>query len=217
MPENQSVILIGQAEENIRWHEIQALIFDVDGTLYHQLPVRLRMAFRLARYYGTHLSGLQELKGISCFRRIREEEAFQAVSLDKQILEAARRSGADDADKLKAAIQRWMFKEPLDAIAAHPRKNVISLLRRRQAEGKRIIIYSDYAAEEKLAALCLTPDAVYYPGTMGMTEMKPSRKCMELILSREGIRADQAVMVGDRPEKDGKSAELAGMRFIYVL
>ena len=216
MPEDQSIFSIGQAEEKICWPEIQAVIFDVDGTLYHQHPVRFRMAFRLAGYYGTHLSRLWELKGISCFRKLREEEAFQAIPLEEQIQEAAHRSGVQDVDELKTAIRRWMFKEPLDAISAHPRKDVISFLRRRKSEGKRIIIYSDYAAEEKLEALRLKPDAVYYPGIMGMTEMKPSRKCMDLILNRERIRADQAVMVGDRPEKDGKSAELAGVRFVYI-
>ena len=49
-----------------------------------------------------------------------------------------------------------------------------------------------------------------------MRELKPSRESMNLILSREGLRPDQAMMVGDREEKDGRSAELAGMPFVIV-
>lgn len=216
MPGERRYDSLEQAEDACRRTGIRAVIFDVDGTLYHQRPVRLRMAARMAGYYGTRPRRLSELKGILAFRKLREEEAYQTVSQEDQIREAARRAGIPDASALEKAIQHWMFSAPLREIAAHPKKEVISFLRRMQAEGRKIIIYSDYAAEEKLKALQLEPDAVYYPGTAGMRELKPSRESMNLILSREGLRPDQAMMVGDREEKDGRSAELAGMPFVIV-
>ena len=216
MPEEWIWDSIDQAEKDSCWTGIEGIIFDVDGTLYHQRPVRIQMAIRLAGYYGTHLFGIPELKGIYNFRKVREEEAFQAFSIERQIQEAARRSGIRDAAVLGQAIQRWMFREPLRQIAAHPNKEVLSFLRRQQAEGRRIIIYSDYAAEEKLAVLDISPDAVYYPGIAGIREMKPSLDSMNKILRREALRPDHAVMVGDRMEKDGKSAELVGMPFLLV-
>lgn len=216
MSGDQTVFTVKEAEKKIRWETVRAAVFDVDGTLYHQRPVRMQMAARLAGYYAAHPLRLRELRGISAFRKLREEEAFRTVSLTGQIQEAARRSGVRDAERLEKAIQRWMFREPLKMIAAHPKKEVLSLLHRLRAEGKRIVIYSDYAAEKKLEALGVVPDAVYYPGIAGVKELKPSRHSMNLILEREGLRPDQAVMVGDRMEKDGRSAELVGMRFVFA-
>lgn len=216
MGEKQMVYSFRQAENAFRQADIRSVIFDMDGTLYHQGPVRFRMALRLAAFYGTHPHRLRELAGIRHFRRIREEEAFRTVPMEAQIQEAARRAGLRDREALKKAIRRWMFDAPLREIARHPRKDVISSLRRWQAEGRRILIYSDYAAEDKAAALGLRPDAIYYPGVAGIKEMKPSPESMRIILDREGLRPDQAVMIGDRMEKDGKSAELAGTNFILV-
>ncbi len=200
----------------ISWQRKKAVIFDVDGTLYHQPPVRAKMAVRLAGYYLFRPRKIRELAGIRHFRKIREEESFRTADLSAQIREAAGRAGLRDADALQEAVRRWMFREPLREIAAHPRQEVLSFLKQMREEGRRIIIYSDYAAEEKLDALRLVPDAVYYPGVRGLEELKPSRKCMTTILEREGLRPDQAVMVGDRAEKDGESAALVGMQFILV-
>lgn len=200
----------------IDWQQKKAVIFDMDGTLYHQPPVRMKMAVRLAGYYLFRPQRIRELAGIRHFREIREEESFRTTDQATQIQEAARRAGLRDEDALQEAVRRWMFREPLREIAAHPRQEILSFLKQMRDEGRRIIIYSDYAAEEKLGALQLAPDAVYYPGVFGLEELKPSRKCMMTILKREGLRPDQAVMVGDRAEKDGESAMLVGMQFILV-
>ena len=59
-------------------------------------------------------------------------------------------------------------------------------------------------------------DAVYYPGKNDIREMKPSLQNMKTILSQEGIAPEKTVYFGDRMEKDGISAAMAGIRFIPV-
>ena len=200
----------------ICWQEKTAVISDLDGTLYRQRPVRVKMALRLAGYYLLRLWRVRELAGIFFFRRIREEERFRTENFSAQIQEAAERAGLRNAENLQGAILRWMFREPLEEIASHPRQEVLSFLQKMRTEGRKIIIYSDYAAEEKLQALHFTPDAVYYPGVCGLTELKPSLKSMTEILKREGLRPERTVMIGDRREKDGESAALVGAQFILV-
>ena len=200
----------------VDWTQIQAVIFDVDGTLYRQQPVRIGMAFRLAGYFLLHPLQIKELLGIYHFRKLRESPRFQASSLDAQIREAAKLAGLQNTDRLKEAIQRWMFREPLSLIQKHGNPSVLALLKRLQTEGKRILIYSDYAPEEKLAALEIHPDAVYYPGCRGIEELKPSGKSVRWILKDQGLSVEKTVYLGDRDEKDGKSAQAVGMRFIHI-
>ena len=49
----------------------RAVIFDMDGTLYYQLPLRLRMGGKLAAYYLRHPLRYKELLAVKTFREIR--------------------------------------------------------------------------------------------------------------------------------------------------
>ncbi len=201
---------------SIEWARVRAVIFDVDGTLYRQRPVRIRMACRLAGYFLFHPLKIRELKGIWHFRKLRETERYRKASLEEQIRAAAKKAGIGDPERLRAAIQRWMFREPLSAVAAFADGKALALMRQAQSEGKRILIYSDYAPEEKLAALDVRADAVYYPGRDGIDELKPSKKCMRRILEAQGLSPAETVYVGDRDERDGAAAASVGVRYVPV-
>jgi len=205
-----------QTGRSINWDEVRAAIFDVDGTLYIQRPVRIQMALKMACYFLFRPWKWREAAGIYFFRKLREKEEYRVQSLEAQVAAAAKKAGIREKARLGEAIQRWMFREPLTAIAANGRKDVLELLRKLRKEGKRIIIYSDYAPEDKLKALRVQADAVYYPGYGGIEELKPSGKSMRLILERENLSVPETVYLGDREEKDGRSAELAGIRYIHV-
>lgn len=205
-----------QTGREIDWDKVKAAIFDVDGTLYCQRPVRIRMALKMGRFFLLHPRRWREAAGIYYFRKLREQEEYRTQSPEAQAAAAAEKAGIRENGRLDGAIRRWMFQEPLAAVAAHGRQDVLDLLRRLKREGKRIIIYSDYAPEDKLSALGVTADAVYYPGHGGVEELKPSEKSMKLILEKENISASDTVYLGDREEKDGRSAALMGIRYIQV-
>lgn len=200
----------------VDWTPVRAVVFDVDGTLYRQRPVRIRMACRLAGYFLLHPLRIRELLGIRHFRKLRETERYRKASLEEQIRAAAEKAGIGDPERLREAIQRWMFTEPLSAVAACADGKTLDLLRQARAEGKRILIYSDYAPEEKLAALDVRADAVYYPGRDGIDELKPSEKCMRRILDAQGLSPAETVYVGDRDERDGAAAASVGARYVPV-
>lgn len=198
------------------WTKIRAVIFDVDGTLYRQFPVRLHMAIRLAVYCLTHARKVRELLGIYHFRKVREEETFRTSPMEEQIREAARRAGLSDEPRLREAIQAWMFREPLPLIRRYANREILALMNRLQREGRQIVIWSDYAPDEKLAVLNVKPDRIYYPGHNGIDEMKPSEKAARKILQDLGLEPEKTAYLGDRTEKDGQSAAAVGIRFILI-
>lgn len=200
----------------VDWRMVRAAIFDMDGTLYRQRPVRIRMAVRLGNYYLLHPGSVRELAGIWYFRKIREQAAFRTRSMAEQIRAAAQKAGLTETEGLEKAIRKWMFHEPLALIPDHGNEPVLALIRTLREEGKTVIIYSDYPPEEKLKALGVVPDAVYYPGLGGITEMKPSGENVRKILKDLKLKAEETVYLGDRDEKDGKSARDAGVRFLPV-
>ena len=207
---------LDQEGRSVDWTSIKAVIFDVDGTLYHQKPVRIHIACRLLVYFLIHPLEIKDLLGIWHFRKLRETESFRTRSFEEQVQGAAQRAGISDEARLNKAIQKWMFQEPLSLIQKNGNQAVLTLLKQLQSEGKRILIYSDYAPEEKLSALGVVPDAVYYPGHNGIEELKPSGKSVQRILKDQFLSASDAVYLGDRAEKDGESARAAGMCFVLV-
>ena len=77
----------------VDWAPVRAVIFDVDGTLYHQRPVRIRMACRLAGFFLLHPLRIRELLGIRHFRKLRETERYRKASVEEQIRAAAEKAG----------------------------------------------------------------------------------------------------------------------------
>ena len=204
-----------QTDSSIHLDSIRGIIFDVDGTLYEQKAVRLGMALLLFRFYLLHPWRIRELWGLALFRKIRENRHFLAVPMPEQIAAVSKKIGLP-AERLQGTIQKWMFEKPLPLIAKHARQPVLTFLHRMQTEGKRIIIYSDYAPEEKLQVLGIVPDAVFFPGKAGINALKPSREGMQSILRAVSLPAEQLLFLGDREEKDGESARMVGIPFFLV-
>lgn len=207
---------LDQAGKPVNWEEVRGVIFDVDGTLYRQKPVRFSMMGRLMRHLLAHPCFFRELMGIYHFRKLRETASFRTRTMEAQIRAAAASAGIRDAERLKKAIQRWMFEEPLTYIRKYRNPDTLGLLAQMQSAEKKILIYSDYATEQKMEVLGIRADGIYYPGIHGIEGMKPSGKNVQRILSSQGLCPDETVYIGDRPEKDGKSARAAGVRFVSV-
>lgn len=51
----------------------EALIFDFDGTLYHQLPVRIFMAVWMIVHYAVRPLKIRELRAVLKYRELREK------------------------------------------------------------------------------------------------------------------------------------------------
>lgn len=195
--------------------EIRGIIFDLDGTLYRQKPVRRFMFWKLLKHYMLHFRQWRQLYGLYLFRRGREKTFSQFMSFEEQLDLTAIKAGIDSKE-LEKCIRYWMFERPLPLISKYRNKEILEFLQKEQEDGKRIIIYSDYPVEQKLDCLHLKPDYVFYPGVSGIQEMKPSYVAMEQILNTVKLNSEELMYIGDRMDKDGESAKLLNISFILV-
>lgn len=191
------------------------IIFDIDGTLYHQPPVRRGMALKLVGHLLRHPGDARLFQALMKYRSLRETELGRTLSEKEQIERIADLCSVD-VGHLAAFIQRWMFEEPLSLIVKHANVDVIAAITSAGEHGAVLAAYSDYRADEKLQALGIRPDFVFYPGHGILDELKPSPAAMKDIVLRMEIDPRSIVYYGDRPEKDGASASFESIRYINV-
>ena len=193
-----------------------AFVFDVDGTLYRQTPVRIGMARQMMRDGILRPSHMKHLLALLSFRKRREKDrAFQNRSLEEQVGIVAEEKKIQK-EAFGMYIRKWMFERPLELIKTNRRKVVCDLLHNCRRMKKTVVIYSDYPAEDKLHTLDIHYDKLFYPGNGIPDELKPSRAVMDVIISEIKTEKNRIIFVGDRDEKDGKSAALAGIDYLNV-
>lgn len=194
----------------------KAIIFDLDGTLYDQKRLRIRMAGKLLLYYTGHPGRIGDLRLLARFRRLREEKQYSALSIDElcAILDDRFRREKGTASRV---MQYWMFQVPLGLVRSNAYSEVLNFAKKYQSEGGRVYIYSDYPVTEKLQALELHPDGTFVScSSSELPEQKPSETAMQSILSIINLPADDILYVGDRDDRDRASAEQVGMEYMDI-
>ena len=192
------------------WAEVRLVAFDVDGTLYRQRPLQLRMA-RDMLFDAIVQRRLDAIRVVSAYRRIRERLADEEVpNFDSQLIAETAKSTLMPPDKVQAIVSDWLLTRPLPYLTACMYADVARLFRRLRSKGNLIGILSDYPAAEKLSAMELTADHVVTASDVGI--MKPHPKGLESLMGAAGVSARQTVFVGDRAERDGLAGKRAGVR-----
>ncbi|MGO9380039.1 MAG: hypothetical protein ACLP29_16020 [Dissulfurispiraceae bacterium] len=92
----------------------RAVIFDVDGTLYDQRKLRLRMVREMFACVLRQPSRLAELRVLWLFRGMRERHAAAALSdlQSRQYIWANQAAGVSP-EKVREVVKDWMFIRPL--------------------------------------------------------------------------------------------------------
>jgi HAD superfamily hydrolase (TIGR01549 family) len=200
---------------------IRAVLFDVDGTLYRQAPLRSAMAVELL---GLPLQGLREAprrwRAIRAYRGAQESLRLGATAESPavaQIATAARRSGLSEAS-VEALIQEWMFTRPLKYLRWCRAQGLDELLLLLDRAGVAAGVLSDYPAHDKLAALGLR--GRFWP-ILSSTDpeiaaLKPHPRGFLRAASLWDLRPSDVLVVGDRPDADGAGAAAAGMSCAIV-
>jgi HAD superfamily hydrolase (TIGR01549 family) len=195
--------------------EIQAMLFDLDGTLYRQGPLRWRMLLALARE-SLKPGGRRTLRAIRVFRQMREElrdlGAGQPDLYRAQYERPAQACGMPAAE-LQALVEDWMMRRPLPLLRAVTRPELPKLLDALDERGIRVGVFSDYPAAEKLAALGLAGrfEPVLAATDAEIHAFKPHPAGLLHACKLWGLEPGQVLYVGDRPELDAEAARRAGM------
>lgn len=208
--------------------EYDVFIFDLDGTLYYQKPFRRKMLFVLLWHVLAHPMSIKDLFLIKTYRQVREQwekyekEAFSRapfetkMSLDeRQYAYVAAQKGVEP-ERVKCAVELFMLEMPLRVLPPYRDEILGGLVKRLKKEEKTVVIYSDYPVEDKLKCLGIEADACYTSGDEAIGCMKPDPKGIQVILSAFGCSSADAVMIGDRYEKDGAAAERSGVDYIIA-
>ncbi len=201
---------------------LRGVLFDVDGTLYDQRALRLLMAVEWAGFalgHGRH--ALEVSKCILCFRRAREELrglGQPAARLeDVQYAAAARAAGADEA-RLRSIVEEWIFDRPLRHLRRCRRAGVAELFQSLRKRGLEVGVVSDYPARPKLLALGLAEHVSLAVCTTDaeVNAFKPHPAGLAHACRSWGLRPEEVVYVGDRPDVDAAAAAAIGMPCVIL-
>ncbi|MDO4187701.1 MAG: HAD family hydrolase [Lachnospiraceae bacterium] len=186
-------------------------VFDVDGTLYFQNKLRFIMATRLLGYYISHINKIRDLLIIKDFRSLREK----AKDTDR-LYELTAEKNKTSVGRVEEVIKKWIYENPIDAVAKSKDLELCKLTRELQSSGKKVAIWSDYEAKDKLEALSIECENVYTAEQERVGELKPSPKGLLLIMNDLEVTPDRTLMIGDRMVKDGEAAKAAGCDYLIL-
>jgi putative hydrolase of the HAD superfamily len=194
------------------WDDIRLVVFDVDGTLYRQRTLRLRMARDILLYTLLKLD-LNVIAVVAKYHRIRERLGDeQVIDFESRLIAETATATHNSPDKVRAIVSEWVEQRPLPYLAACRYPGLPQLFAGLRRKGKSIGILSDYPVKAKLDALELTANHVVFAGDEGIGLLKPHPRGLEFLIAAAGVKANATMLIGDRIDRDGLAARRAGTR-----
>ena len=194
------------------WRDIRLVVFDVDGTLYRQRPLRLRMGRDIVIYTAAKCD-LNAIRVVSAYRRIRERlAAEEVVDFDRVLIAETAKATSMSPERVHAIVSEWIETRPLRYLRSCVFSGVPQLFAGLQRAGKKIGIFSDYPATAKLAAMGLAADHVIAASEVGL--LKPHAKGLQSLMTAASTSARQTLFIGDRADRDGVAGQRAGVRIL---
>jgi HAD superfamily hydrolase (TIGR01549 family) len=192
------------------WRDIRLVAFDVDGTLYRQRPLRLRMGRDIV-IYTVAKCDLNAIRVVSAYRRIRERlAAEEVVDFERVLIAETAKATSMSPERVHAIASEWIETRPLRYLRSCLFSGVPQLFAGLQRAGKKIGIFSDYPATEKLAAMELAANHVVAASDVGL--LKPHARGLQSLMTAACATARETLYIGDRVDRDGVAGQRAGVR-----
>jgi HAD superfamily hydrolase (TIGR01509 family) len=201
---------------------VRAVLFDLDGTLYRQRPLRALMMMELAGLpFAAPGQASRRIRILSAFRRaqerLRTEEHQPGLSATAQVEQAARDAAVPEAE-VEALVNEWIFRRPLKYLRRLRAEGLVDMLtlldRCRVPAG----VYSDYPADAKIDALGLSGRFAFLLTSSDpkIGTFKPNPRGFLQACERWHLQPREVLMVGDRADTDAAGAAAAGMPCVLI-
>jgi HAD superfamily hydrolase (TIGR01509 family) len=203
---------------------IHAVLFDLDGTLYRQAPLRAIMALELLALplLFSPLRAPRYWRALGAYRRAQEHlrsgPSEEAETPGRAQLIAAGRAANIPLPELESLVDEWMFRRPLKYLRLLRAPGLPPLLEWLTARGIRTGVLSDYPAAAKLTALQLGNQfsLVLSATDPDIGRLKPHPRGFLRACDRWRLHPREVLVVGDRPDVDAAGAAAAGMPCVII-
>jgi FMN phosphatase YigB (HAD superfamily) len=207
--------------------DIKGILFDVDGTLYHQAPLRAIMMLLLVLFNLYKPKELKrKVKVILQYRRsqeiLRESPPaefpeMQTGNQNRQLLMTAGHTG-ETVSYISRVIDEWFEKRPLPFLPLCGRRKLKESIAILHKKGITLGVFSDYPAEKKLEALGVSRfiTTVVTSRDQEVYGFKPKTNGFKIAAARMGLKPSEILYIGDRSEVDGLGGSEAGMQVVIL-
>lgn len=198
--------------------EYELIIWDLDGTLYYQSPFRKKMLLVLLKGLILKPWKWQEFYIIWQYRKIREKWDAQdsGEDLTSRQYEKTGKLCRCSSEKVKSVIEYWMLNVPNVYLIDYLDTYAAEWIRKLQLLNKKVVVWSDYPVEDKLKVLRIKVTDSICSTDKIVGAMKPNPKGIQVLLERYQIAKENALMIGDREEKDALAAKEAGIDWMIL-
>lgn len=201
---------------------IKGVLFDVDGTLYHQTPLRIIMVMLLILHHIRQPKALlRKVRIIKAYRKA--QETMRKSFHDSPDCEAEQRgitiaTTGETPQYVTEVLQEWFEMKPLPYLRVCRRRGLKRMLTRLDGQGFKLGVYSDYPARNKLCALGIADyfNTVVASQDRDVRGFKPNTNGFTVAVARMGLAPSEVLYVGDRAHIDGVGAAAAGMPVIIM-
>ncbi len=200
--------------------DYKLLIFDLDGTLYFQNLLRIDVAKEMALKCISNPKTFKDLWIIYNYRKLREnwseKRSEASESLEEWQFKCLSKIIKVPVDYIMKVVNHYMHVKPLSLVAKHKDELLCQFINEMRNSSIKIVIYSDYPTESKIKCLELNVDKMYCAADHSINCMKPDKRGLQFILRDMDITGDEALMIGDRFEKDGLAAINNGVDYLIL-
>lgn len=194
---------------------IRAVVFDLDGTLYH-----MRWFMRPLFFLWLFPNGLN----LPRYMKVRKHFAGKDMNSGHALMEALCQSLGREINRPASEARNWIEAAFYPAFVRmmslmwSPGPDISTTVRTLARRGIECAVLSDYAmVPERLTALGIDT-GVFRLTSSSETEgaLKPHPRPFLSIAEKLAVDPQQVLVVGDRADTDGAAAKAAGMSFLQI-
>lgn len=190
--------------------EIEAVAFDIDGTLYPQWKLHIRAIFNYIfhcifyLHYGLVRAQMHGIEPSSDFMKLQAEKMAQRIH--------------KSPEEVQKKLDRIVYKGLAPYFNHIPcYKNVPETFKRLKEAGLKIALLSDFPPEQKGEIWGVKKYCDVILGTESLGALKPEAYSFKKMAEQLGVEPSKILYVGNSYKYDVVGAHNAGMKTAYLL